>query len=59
VLNRNQTLQAGWTRILPSGGDVFRLAGSMRLNQMFSLEPIVRYRNEKLFDAAIELRIRF
>jgi hypothetical protein len=57
--DRNRALQVGWTRILPSNGDVFRVAGSLRLSQTTFLEPLLRYRNQKLFDAAIEVRIRF
>jgi hypothetical protein len=53
------TIQAGWTRLLPSDGDVYRVIGSFRITKMLSLEPVIRYRSERLFDAALELRIRF
>jgi hypothetical protein len=57
--NRNQSLTLGWTRILPSDGDVFRIMGSVRVSSLAFLEPVVRYRNQRLFDLALELRIRF
>ncbi len=57
--NRAQSILFGWTRILPSGGDVFRLSGSFRMSNTTQLEPILRYRNQRLFDAAIEVRVRF
>jgi len=54
----NQNVGIGWSRILPSGGDVFRITGSFQFLRSVSLEPVLRYRNQKLYDAAIELRIR-
>jgi hypothetical protein len=56
---RAQSILFGWTRILPSGGDVFRLSGSFRMSNTTQLEPILRYRNQRLYDAAIEVRVRF
>ena len=56
---RAVSLLAGWTRILPSGGDVYRLAGSFRMSNTTQLEPIIRYRSERLYDAALEVRVRF
>ena len=56
---RAQSILFGWTRILPSGGDVFRLSGSFRMSNTTQLEPIVRYRSQRLYDAAIEVRVRF
>jgi hypothetical protein len=56
---RAASIIGGWTRILPSGGDVYRIAGSFRMSNTTQLEPILRYRNERFYDAAIEVRVRF
>jgi hypothetical protein len=56
---RAASILAGWTRILPSRGDVFRIAGSFRMSNTTQLEPILRYRSERLYDAALEVRVRF
>jgi hypothetical protein len=56
---RAYMLLAGWTRILPSGGDVFRLSGSFKMTNTMQLEPIIRFRNQGFYDAAIEMRVRF
>ena len=56
---RSQSFLVGYTRMFPNGADVFRASASFKVTDTINFEPILRYRNLKIFDASLELRIRF
>lgn len=49
----------GWTRDNAKGADFYRLMGSFTLSRFLILEPILRYRNDSLFDAGLSFHFKF
>ncbi len=56
---RYQSLTFGWSRRMPERADFYRFMGSFIVTQNTRLEPMVRYRDDKLYDVSISMRIKF
>lgn len=57
--NRRQAITLGFTRGGSGFGDVVRLGASAALDDKVSIEPLVRFRSDHLFDLSVSMRFRF
>lgn len=57
--NAKVSYQLGWTHVFPMSADIIRAGASFKITNIIAFEPLIRYRDSKLFDASLELRLRF
>jgi hypothetical protein len=56
--SRNRDVTVGYSYSTPQNDNIFRVTGHVPVTKTTTLEPLVRYRNGKLWDSAISVHVR-